>query len=197
METLKLVFYILCSAAFFWIIIFFIYLILNKDDGIDLEQGRINYLSREVERLEKKISKETEGNKCPLDLYSIETEIKSYSASDLKPTENVLSFEKDVALSIQKQFFDPRKHELNEVINDLIEKNKIQSDKFAEKEKMYVEKIRQLEKEVLHQKNRAESFNKYIVCDHDIDDDFEIKGVGYNAKITLEPKVTKKTRKSK
>ena len=142
METLKLVFFILGSAAFLGLIIFFIALIFNKDNGIDLEQCQINYLSREVERLEKKISKEDEskGKKCPLDLYSINTEIKSFSASDLIPTE------KDVALAFQKQQFDSHKYELNEIINDLIEKNKIQSTKFEEKESMYAEKIRQLEK---------------------------------------------------
>ena len=107
METLKLVFYILGSAAFLGLIIFFIALIFNKDDGIDLEQGRINYLSREVDRLDKKIDE--------YDLYKINTEIKSFNLSDLIPTE------KDVALSIQKQ-------------------------QFEEKEKKYVEKIRQLEK---------------------------------------------------
>ena len=61
METFKLVFFILGSAAFLGFIIFFIALIFNKDDGIDLEQGRINYLSREVDRLDKKISKEAEA----------------------------------------------------------------------------------------------------------------------------------------
>lgn len=104
METLKLVFYILGSAAFLGLIIFFIALIFNKDDGIDLDQVRINYISREIERLDKKISKETECNKCPLDF-----------AEDTK---------------------------------------------FAEKEKMYVEKIRQLEKEVLYQKRRVDDFEK-------------------------------------
>ena len=150
METLKLVFYILGSAAFLGLIIFFIALIFNKDDGIDLEQGRINYLSREVDRLDKKISneaftdnqhgKETEGKKCPLDLYSIDTEIKSFSASDLIPTE------RDVELALQKQGFDLRKNSLIGHINALKEKNKQDYTEFEAKEKKYVEKIRQLEK---------------------------------------------------
>lgn len=149
METLKLVFYILGSSAFLGLIIFFIALIFNKDDGIDLEQGRINYLSREVDRLEKKISnapipdnqhgKETEGKRYPDDFEDIAKKM-SFKLSDLKPTE------KDVALAFQKQFFDSHKYELNGIINALKEKNKIQSDKFEAKEKMYVEKIRQLEK---------------------------------------------------
>ena len=67
METLKLVFYILGSAAFLGFVIFFIALLFNKDDGFDLDQCSINYLSREVDRLEKKIDKETECKKCPLD----------------------------------------------------------------------------------------------------------------------------------
>lgn len=146
METLKLVFYILGSAAFLGLIIFFIALIFTKDDGIDLEQGRINYLSREVERLDKKIDE--------YDLYKINTEIKTFSASDLIPTE------KDVALSIQKQFFDLQKDDLNGYINALKEKNKRQSTEFEAKEQMYVEKIRHLEKEVLYQKRCVEDFEK-------------------------------------
>ena len=90
METLKLVFYILGSAAFLGLIIFFIALIFNKDDGIDLEQGRINYLSREVDRLDKKIDEYALGKKFNLDFAG--------------------------------------------------------ATKFEEKEKKYVEKIRQLEK---------------------------------------------------
>jgi len=132
METLKLVFYILGSAAFLGFIIFFIALIFNKDDGIDLEQGRINYLSREVERLDKKIDEYA--------LYKINTEIKTFSASDLKPTE------KDVELASQKKFFDFRKNSLNGHINALKEKNKQDYAEFEAKEKKYVEKIRQLEK---------------------------------------------------
>ena len=90
METLKLVFYILGSAAFLGLIIFFIALIFNKDDGIDLEQGRINYLSREVDRLDKKIDEYALGKKYNFDFAG--------------------------------------------------------ATKFEEKEKKYVEKIRQLEK---------------------------------------------------
>jgi len=67
METLKLVFYILGSAAFLGLIIFFIALIFNKDDGIDLEQGRINYLSREVDRLDNKIDEYALGKKYNFD----------------------------------------------------------------------------------------------------------------------------------
>ena len=140
METLKLVFYILGSASFLGLIIFFIALIFNKDDGIDLEQGRINYLSREVDRLDKKISNESESKKCHEDLYSINTEIKSFSASDLKPTE------RDVELALQKQAFDLSKNSLIGHINDLKEKNKQDYAEFEAKEKKYVEKIRQLEK---------------------------------------------------
>lgn len=119
METLKLVFFILGSAGFLGLIIFFIAFIFNKDNGIDLEQSQINYLSREIDRLDKKISKEDEekGKKCPLDFEDIAKKM-SFKLSDLKPTE------KDVALAFQNQ-------------------------QFEEKEKMYVEKIRQLEKEVL------------------------------------------------
>jgi len=126
METLKLVFYILGSAAFLGLIIFFIALLFNKDNGIDLEQSQINYLSREVERLDKKISKEdeTKGKKYPDDFIDFAKKM-SFKLSDLKPTE------KDVALAVQKQQFDT-------------------------KEKMYVEKIRQLEKEVLYQKGRVD-----------------------------------------
>lgn len=83
--------------------------------------------------------KETKGKRYPDDFIDFAKKM-SFKLSDLKPTE------RDVALSIQKQFFDSHKYELNEIINDLIEKNKIQSDKFEAKEKMYVEKIRQLEK---------------------------------------------------
>ena len=90
METLKLVFYILGSAAFLGLIIFFISLIFDKGDGIDLEQGRINYLSREVDRLDKKIDEYALGKKYNFDFAG--------------------------------------------------------ATKFEAKEKMYVEKIRQLEK---------------------------------------------------
>ena len=101
---------------------------------------------KQNEKLKEKISNEKKpmynvwlsalSNNLPMlidgkDLYSINTEIKSFKLSDLKPTE------KDVALAVQKQQFDT-------------------------KEKMYVEKIRQLEKEVLYQKGRVDYFENRL-----------------------------------
>lgn len=83
--------------------------------------------------------KEIKGKKYPEDFEDFAKKM-SFKLSDLKPTE------RDVALAIQKQFFDLHKDDLNGCINALKEKNKLQSTEFEEKEKMYVEKIRQLEK---------------------------------------------------
>ena len=96
--------------------------------------------------------KETKGKRYPDDFEDFAKKM-SFKLSDLKPTE------KDLALAFQKQFFDSHKYELNEIINDLIEKNKIQSTKFEEKEKKYVEKIRQLEKILADtEKRRTEAY---------------------------------------
>ena len=103
--------------------------------------------------LDNQHGKETKGKKCPWYFEDIAKKM-SFKLSDLKPTE------KDVALSIQKQFFDLQKDDLNGYINALKEKNKRQSTEFEAKEQMYVEKIRHLEKEVLYQKRRVEDFEK-------------------------------------
>lgn len=93
METLKLVFFILGSVASLGFIIFFITLLFNKDDGFYLDQCSINYLSREVDRLEKKIDKETECKKCHLDF----AEATKFEAKEKKYVEKIHQLEKILA----------------------------------------------------------------------------------------------------
>lgn len=93
METLKLVFFILGSAAFLGFIIFFITLLFNKDDGFDLDQCQINYLSRELDRLEKKIDKETECKKSHFDF----AEATKFEAKEKMYVEKIRQLEKILA----------------------------------------------------------------------------------------------------
>lgn len=130
METLKLVFYILGSAAFLGLIIFFIALIFNKDDGIDLEQGRIDYLSRVVDRLDKKIDKYALGKECPLDF----AEADKFEAKEKKYVEKIRQLEKilvakEIKLSVDGQVTNMKaaklkyeKYELN------LEKSHLQNE---------------------------------------------------------------------
>ena len=123
METLKLVFYILGSAAFLWLITNNLHMIFDNQHGKEtkVKKSPLDWDLYHLDFVKEAIIFENEKLKNEIKRLKVEVEEYSKAAKYWQNQYDFKPYEKNLELSLQKQQFEA-------------------------KEKMYVEKIRQLEK---------------------------------------------------